>query len=163
MLVDEKPPLDEDLLKHYGIPGMKWGVRRDRTGNPPMSKTKKVAIGTAAAVGTAALLYNPTTRRYTGAVVKKSMRLGASATGAILRKVGRTTVSAISKASQSLGITGKQVPRPKPVKIKLTGRARIRASYLRGKRFFNPPPRSRTEQVKTLLRLPMALVTTTVV
>lgn len=23
-----KPPLDEDLLMHYGIKGMKWGVRR---------------------------------------------------------------------------------------------------------------------------------------
>lgn len=29
MLVDEKPPLDEDLLLHYGIPGMKWGQRHD--------------------------------------------------------------------------------------------------------------------------------------
>ena len=28
MLVDEKPPLDEDLLLHYGIPGMKWGQRK---------------------------------------------------------------------------------------------------------------------------------------
>lgn len=162
MLVDEKPPLDEALLAHYGIPGMKWGQRRDRTGNPPMSKAKKVAIGTAAAVGTAALLYNPTTRRYTGVVVKKSMRLGASATGAILRKVGRTSVSAIRKVSQGLGITGKPTIAPKPVKVKLTGRARIRASYQRGKLFFNPPPRSKMDQAKTLMRLPMALFTTTV-
>lgn len=29
MLVDAKPPLDEDLLLHYGIPGMKWGQRHD--------------------------------------------------------------------------------------------------------------------------------------
>lgn len=29
MLVDAKPPLDEDILLHYGIPGMKWGQRHD--------------------------------------------------------------------------------------------------------------------------------------
>lgn len=28
MLHEQKPPLDEDLLKHYGVKGMRWGVRR---------------------------------------------------------------------------------------------------------------------------------------
>lgn len=28
MLVDEKPSLDEDLLIHFGIKGMRWGVRK---------------------------------------------------------------------------------------------------------------------------------------
>lgn len=28
MIVAEKPPLTEDLLVHYGIPGMKWGRRK---------------------------------------------------------------------------------------------------------------------------------------
>lgn len=28
MITDEKPPLDEDLLMHFGIRGMRWGVRK---------------------------------------------------------------------------------------------------------------------------------------
>lgn len=28
MIVAEKPPLNEDLLMHYGIKGMKWGTRK---------------------------------------------------------------------------------------------------------------------------------------
>lgn len=163
MITQEKPPLDEALLAHYGIPGMKWGRRKDRTGNPPMSRGKKVAIGTAAAVGTAALLYNKTTRRYTAGAVKKTVGLGARGAGRVLRKAGSTSASAISKASQSLGVTGKPVPPPKPVRVKLTGMARIRHSYQRGKLFFNPPAPSRAEQLKTLMRLPVALMGTTVI
>lgn len=30
MIVSEKPPLDEALLIHYGVSGMKWGVRRGK-------------------------------------------------------------------------------------------------------------------------------------
>lgn len=30
MLDDDKPPLDEALLIHYGMRGMKWGVRKGR-------------------------------------------------------------------------------------------------------------------------------------
>lgn len=30
ILGDAKPPLDEALLEHYGVKGMRWGVRRDQ-------------------------------------------------------------------------------------------------------------------------------------
>lgn len=30
MIIEEKPPLDEALLIHYGIRGMKWGMRKGR-------------------------------------------------------------------------------------------------------------------------------------
>jgi hypothetical protein len=29
MIVEDKPPLDEALLKHFGVKGMHWGVRKD--------------------------------------------------------------------------------------------------------------------------------------
>lgn len=30
MIVDEKPPLDEDLLAHFGVKGMHWGARKGK-------------------------------------------------------------------------------------------------------------------------------------
>jgi hypothetical protein len=30
-MLDEKPPLDEALLVHYGIKGMKWGARKGKS------------------------------------------------------------------------------------------------------------------------------------
>lgn len=71
MIVDEKPPLDENLLMHFGIKGMKWGHRKARDSGGAssggssapkqgMSTKKKVAIGVgvgAAVVGAAAASY----------------------------------------------------------------------------------------------------------
>lgn len=31
MTIQEKPPLDEALLMHFGVKGMKWGVHKERT------------------------------------------------------------------------------------------------------------------------------------
>ncbi len=60
MITDTKPPLDEALLKHYGVKGMKWGVRRsdeqlERARKyRPTTKQKQVAIGTLIGIGVGA-------------------------------------------------------------------------------------------------------------
>ena len=40
-----KPPLDEALLEHFGVKGMKWGVRKERTSAEKKALAKKVALG----------------------------------------------------------------------------------------------------------------------
>ena len=65
MIVIDKPPLDEDLLVHFGVKGMRWGRRKDSSSGgssdkKPMSTKKKVAIGAGVAVaaaGAAAVAY----------------------------------------------------------------------------------------------------------
>jgi hypothetical protein len=54
---------DDAMLEHFGVRGMKWGVRKSRSSGgsggesdkPKMSTKKKVAIATTAAVGAAAI------------------------------------------------------------------------------------------------------------
>jgi hypothetical protein len=45
MLMDDKPPLDEDLLIHFGVKGMRWGHRKSSSdsgsGAPPKKPVKK--------------------------------------------------------------------------------------------------------------------------
>lgn len=150
MLVNEKPPLDEALLAHYGIPGMKWGHRKsDRTGYPEMSSRKKAAIGTAAAVGTAALLYNKTTRN-----------LGIAASKKVLRGMGKVSISVLRTASDALGVTGVPKRASTPVKVKLTTIERIKASLTRGREFLSRDRnRSGMTQLQSGLRLPPNVLT----
>lgn len=42
MIHDYKPPLDEDTLIHFGVKGMKWGVRHDPGHVGERAKTKKI-------------------------------------------------------------------------------------------------------------------------
>jgi hypothetical protein len=42
-VIDEKPSLDDALLIHFGIRGMKWGVRRGR-GTTGVSRTRGALI-----------------------------------------------------------------------------------------------------------------------
>ena len=63
----EKPPLDEDLLIHFGVKGMRWGRRKaadsgtstegSSTNNEGMSTGKKVAIGAGLVLGAGAAAY----------------------------------------------------------------------------------------------------------
>jgi hypothetical protein len=70
MITAEKPTLDEELLMHFGIRGMKWGVRKQKpsggsSSKKGMSTKKKVAIaagGLAVVAGVAATAYLLKTR-----------------------------------------------------------------------------------------------------
>lgn len=62
MLHDTKPPLDEALLMHFGVKGMKWGVRHRRPDEAERRarfspKAKKVALATAGIAGALAVAY----------------------------------------------------------------------------------------------------------
>lgn len=67
MIHDQKPPLDEALLMHYGIKGMHWGVRKTEPSGRPSSSSsvqqakpgwsnkKKAAVIFGSVVGVAAI------------------------------------------------------------------------------------------------------------
>lgn len=47
MIIQEKPPLDEALLAHYGVKGMHWGIRKKReTSDRQTSSTAMVPAAT---------------------------------------------------------------------------------------------------------------------
>lgn len=93
----------EDYLAHYGVKGMKWGVRRNRSDKSSSSKRssskertpeeqearkarrKKIALGVGAAVGVAAVV-------------------GVSAMGAKKIQSGRNATSAISELTKKVSV-----------------------------------------------------------
>lgn len=103
MLIAEKPPLDEDLLAHYGIKGMKWGMRKAKeVASAPARRIrekgydpKKVAK-TAAVVGAVGYLATrPATRGASLALIKKSVSIGSAAAGKVLRGVGHVAAKSV--------------------------------------------------------------------
>lgn len=97
MLVDEKPPLDEDLLMHFGVRGMKWGQRkaRDSGGStstakpyrPHANRNHKIAVGLGiAAVGASVAAYILSKQSGTriGSLAKGAVRAESKAASSIL-------------------------------------------------------------------------------
>lgn len=97
MITDEKPPLDEDLLMHFGVRGMHWGQRKARPSGgssgssapkQKMATGKKVAIGLGvAAVGAsvAAYILSRQGNSRVGAAAKAAVRVESKAASLALR------------------------------------------------------------------------------
>lgn len=69
-------------IKHYGVKGMKWGVRKERT---PMTREERIAVSKKAAIGTGVLV---------GAV-------GAAIVASQLKTKGDTPVSDLPKKAET--------------------------------------------------------------
>lgn len=99
MLIAEKPPLDEDLLVHFGIKGMKWGVRREKATAAFKQKVGSisnetkikatVAVGSAATVG---VLYATGNLKAATVGTGKLALAGAKSGGKVLVKSGQLAV-----------------------------------------------------------------------
>lgn len=130
MITEEKPALDENLLIHFGIKGMKWGVKKNgqprllpgartsmnvghkigkkihdarvsRADKPKMSTAKKVAIGAAVVGGAAAATFVLTkTGRTTIGSLATRFRASKPTTTLIPKKTSITPVSHIPSPSQ---------------------------------------------------------------
>lgn len=107
MVVVEKPTLDEDLLMHFGIKGMRWGHRKPQpsaTGETSgMSTRKKVVIGVSVAAGVAAGAYLLSKRGAlpkTKAFESKANRIGFKIAGKVLARVGKTSVKVVTKTAK---------------------------------------------------------------
>jgi hypothetical protein len=94
MIVEEKPPLNDELLVHFGIKGMRWGVRKDRgtpssNSGPRFNVTTKQKVVATASVGAAATVGVLAATGNLGAAAAGSGRLaarGAAVTGRLLLK-----------------------------------------------------------------------------
>jgi hypothetical protein len=114
MIVAEKPPLDDDLLIHFGVKGMRWGHRKPEEvstgGNrgsaapkAPMSTGKKVAIGVGVAAGVAAAAYFLSKRGATPrtkALSSKSTRIGFKVAGRVMLRIGKMSANVATKTAK---------------------------------------------------------------
>lgn len=125
MLVEDKPPLDDELLAHFGIPGMKWGQRKGYipVGRPggarpaPQSQQsqghalmKKLAIGGGIVAGVAAgayLLSKTGTRPSARAMTSRSNAAGLKMTMGLLKRTGKMSLSGIKGMPKVAKVGGK--------------------------------------------------------
>lgn len=98
MITAEKPALNEDLLVHFGIKGMKWGIRKDRSSSPAPQKSgknqprfseeqkrraKQVAIGVGVLLVAAGSIYAIRSLNKSGGLPVKSVRPSSTAKKAV--------------------------------------------------------------------------------
>jgi hypothetical protein len=110
----EKPGTPEELI-HFGVRGMKWGVRKSQSSGSSgsasnkMSTKKKVAIGVGATVVVA----------------------GIVATTYILNKNGKLPLSSIGKSGGKVYKNIDAIPKPKVSEIAKARRSLDREQYIK--------------------------------
>jgi len=155
MFVTEKPPLDDELLIHYGIPGMRWGHRKPEevssgvrrvAGAAPvvkqrrkLSEGQKKAIRGAVAVGAVAGLFILSQRGMTPrgkALQAKTLPIGLNANRRVLGLYGKTAVRSVPKVitttAKTAKVTGKVGVKTAKVGGRLgawTGKTIARSTY----------------------------------
>lgn len=113
MLVADKPPLEEVYLAHFGIKGMKWGVRKQQDAGSGqqhhgLSEGQHKAVKAAAIAGgvalAAVLLHKGNVKIFDARSAKIYMS-GAKMSGRILGKTGSTLIKTSAKLSTTVGKT----------------------------------------------------------
>lgn len=135
MITTEKPGTPEELL-HYGVKGMKWGVRKERSASDQArsarrkATAKKVAIGvgvTAVVLGSAYVAYKlssnssaPTGIARSLAARQAQIDLGKKHVGQLTEaqwnhkiKMQRSTTDLMSRVSQREAAVGRSARRAK--------------------------------------------------
>lgn len=115
MIDADKPPLEEVYLEHFGIKGMRWGVRkpeekgqgRQHAASPAQKQHTAVkAAAIAGAVLLGAVLLKRGGVNVVDARSAKIYLAGAKASGRILGKTGKTLIKTSVKGGKIVGKTG---------------------------------------------------------
>lgn len=137
MIVAEKPPLEEAYLEHFGVKGMKWGVRKSKDSSDDSKDTvirithkqKVNALTAVGAVTAVALLHKTGGLSPLLAGSSKIAAEGAKVSGRILKEGGmfaaRSTFAATKFAASSVYNVGSTAAKTVGVMI---GRSSVRAS-----------------------------------
>jgi hypothetical protein len=111
MLAADKPPLEEVYLEHFGIKGMRWGVRKAEDKgqgqqHASLSQNQHRAVKAAAITGGVLLAAVLLKRGGVSVVNARSAKIylsGAKASGRILGKVGKTLIKTSAKTATTVG------------------------------------------------------------
>lgn len=127
-----------DELYHYGVKGMRWGVRHDpeRSGNnrssrKGMSTAKKVAIGVGVAAAVAGVTYVAVTKRNNGlarAAVSKALRAhgGRPIKSENIKRGPTRAIMEFNESTNGLGSTSYSSKITGTRRAKLTGHSKYR-------------------------------------